>query len=182
MDITFDHESWANRTGALLRKGRGADVLISPARRRAMARGEEQAQPDAAGEANAEAQGHDAAQPAWHRLDWFGLAARLSAGHALRQSLAQGDVLGDAPSGSFNAGAAAALAGYGAQAGVNADSSPATGGLRAAPVARYEWPVGKAPATDRAASTPEVNPVGLADRKGASGMDAGVAGEQASGD
>ena len=89
-------------------------------------------------------------------FDWQGLAARLSAAYALRRALSGKDILGEAPSGSFDESAAGAIAGFGGDAGGTPFAS-----LREA--SQNAWEAG-------------VNPIALGDLKAAGGIDTEVAG------
>ena len=105
----------------------------------------------------------DGAQPQ-EGFDWHGLAARLAAAYALRRQLAEKDILGEAPSGSFDEEAAGAIAAY--------DIAPARDGSSQS-AARN--PLKEEP-------TLPVNRIALDNRKAASCNDARVAGAITSGD
>ena len=102
------------------------------------------------------------------RLDWQGLAARLTATYALRRALAVRDVLSQAHSGSFDESAAGAISVYGATCGA------APGEVRQQD--------GQAHDNDLSGSLRQVNPIASGDGKGVSGIHAGVAGNHTSGD
>ena len=95
-------------------------------------------------------------------FDWQGLAARLSAAYALRRALSGTDILGEAPSGSFDESAAGAIAGFGGDSG----GIPFRPGQDAHHSA---WEAG-------------VNPIALGDLKAASVIETAVAGHTRTGD
>ena len=173
MDISFNQELWIRRNGARFKTERGVDSADAT-RTRFNWPGSDQDSRDF-GDRNGT--GADSQYPDRPALDWQGLAARLSAAYALSRLLAEESVLGDAASGSFDEEAASTIATYGATlpppiADANRASMEAMGKSQTSPSADC----------DRSERSPEVNPVASADRKGASGIHAGVAGDHASGD
>ena len=114
-------------------------------------------------------------RPDWPSPDWQGLAARLTATYALRRSLAVRDGSAYAASGSFHDAAAGVISNYRAPRDWQAPQAVAE-------PARGKPSGAQASGNDLQRCSHEVNPVASADGKGASGIAAGVVGDNASGD
>ncbi len=178
MDISFNQELWIRRDGARFKTERGADSADAT-RTRFNWPGPDQhtRDPGARDGANPDRQNPDRRHPDRPVLDWQGLAARLSAAYALSRLLAEEGAQGDAASGSFHEEAASTIATYGA-----ARPEPIPETNRRAVEAMRKSQTSPAGDCDQWGWSSEVNPVASADRKGASGIHAGVAGDHASGD